>query len=61
MTDLPTPEDKRARFRGFRDADHALHLMTQALKSPKPPLWVSREYRAIFMGHMHLPRMRGGR
>jgi hypothetical protein len=39
-------EDRRARYRGFTDADHFLTLASQR----GPTAAVAREYRIIFMG-----------
>lgn len=48
-------EDQRARYRGFRDAQHFLDLATTSFGS-----WVEREYRAIFMGEMWRHQKAGG-
>lgn len=53
--------DTRARFRGFTDAGQFLDLASKAAESPRVPRWVWREYQAIFMGRMWLPRVKGGR
>jgi hypothetical protein len=51
--------DTRAVFRGFSDADQFLELAMRALKHRPYPAWVDREYRAIFMGEMRLPKSLG--
>ena len=56
MTDL---QDTRAVFRGFSSAGEFLELALRALERRPYPRWVEREYRAIFMGEMRLPRTEG--
>jgi hypothetical protein len=50
--------DVRAKMRGFRNADHFLNLAESAMARPRQPVWVWREYRAIYQGQMWLKRGR---